>query len=142
MSMSMGMNTNIEYQGKVYHVQTEDGGLDRPVITTLLFKDGAVFASKRTDYKELIASPSYQETVTEMMKEQHKTIIKELVGGKIDVGVEYVGELSDLEITSEKLEVNIKAKPVQESKQQSTDQGKSLDDLIVDYLAKKNSRTD
>ena len=43
-----GFNTNIRYQGQIYHVQTEDGGKDSPSIITLLYRGGAILFSKKT----------------------------------------------------------------------------------------------
>ncbi len=137
MTMSMGMNTNVEYKGKVYHVQTEDGGLNHPTITTLLFKDGAVFASKRTDYKSLLDSPSCRETVAKMMKMQHKTILRELVAGKITSLVDANDALSDEGVESEKA-LNTRPEIKQEQKQKLNGNEEDLDKLILDYLAEKN----
>ena len=138
MTMSMGMNTNVEYRGKVYHVQTEDGGLDHPTITTLLFKDGAVFASKRTDYKEFLDSPSCRETVNEMMKEQHKTIIRDLITGKVisETGTE--GASPDQGDASEAPRSSPELESTQSRKQKMTGQEQDLDDLILEYLVGKN----
>jgi hypothetical protein len=36
----MGFNNNVKYEGNVFHVQTEDSGLDAPHIITHLFADG------------------------------------------------------------------------------------------------------
>src|SRR5437773_1302277 len=36
----MGFNNNVKYQGQVFHVQTEDSGLDAPHVITHLFADG------------------------------------------------------------------------------------------------------
>src|SRR3954451_3082089 len=36
----MGFNNNIKFQDTVFHVQTEDSGLDQPHIITHLFADG------------------------------------------------------------------------------------------------------
>src|SRR5262249_39038908 len=36
----VGFNNNLKYKGAVYHVQTEDSGLDKPHVITHLFADG------------------------------------------------------------------------------------------------------
>ncbi len=81
--MLTGLNTEIEYKGILYHVQTEDGGVDRPVVTTLLFKDGAIYSSKKTNYSDRDEKGRSPEGVMALMREQHKTMLKELVAGKI-----------------------------------------------------------
>lgn len=80
--MLVGYNTNISYKGIVYHVQTEDSGLKNPHIITLLYNKGTILSRKKVSYAEIASSPDYKETVQEMMKEQHKAMIKELIAGK------------------------------------------------------------
>lgn len=80
--MLVGYNTNVPYKGKLYHVQTEDNGVRNPIIITLLYFKGTILASKKANYAEVAGSPDYKEKVRELMKEQHKTMIKELIRGK------------------------------------------------------------
>ena len=86
--MLVGYNTNVPYKGKVYHIQTEDNGIKNPVIVTLLYFHGSILASKKISYAHFAGSPDYREKVRELMKEQHKTMIKELnnMVGKGKVG--------------------------------------------------------
>ena len=51
-----GFNTDIEHDGVVYHVQTEDKGLDSPIILSLVYAGGTILASKRSPYEDLIAA--------------------------------------------------------------------------------------
>ena len=80
--MLVGYNTNISYKGVVYHVQTEDSGTRNPHIITLLYNGGTILCRKKTDYAELAEDPDYKDKVRELMKEQHKAMIKELIAGK------------------------------------------------------------
>jgi hypothetical protein len=80
--MRLGFNTNVPYRGKLYHVQTEDSGIKNPVIVTLLYYQGAILASKKLNYSRLLGDPDWQRKLEEMMKLQHKLMIKELVAGK------------------------------------------------------------
>ena len=84
--MLVGYNTNISYKDDVYHVQTEDSGLKNPVIITHLYSKGAILASKKTSYAHILEDPDYKEKVGRLMKEQHRSMIKELLAG------EYTGE--------------------------------------------------
>src|SRR5688572_4225613 len=43
-----GFNTDIPHEGITYHVQTEDKGVDTPLILSLVYVGGAIIASKRT----------------------------------------------------------------------------------------------
>ena len=54
--MITGFNTDVEHDGVVYHVQTEDKGLDSPLILSLVYSGGAILASKRSPYEDLIAA--------------------------------------------------------------------------------------
>ena len=80
--MLIGYNTNVPYKGTIYHVQTEDSGLKSPVIITLLYLKGTILASKKTNYSHLVDSPDYKEKVRELMKEQHKAMLRELIAGR------------------------------------------------------------
>ena len=80
--MLVGYNTNIPYKGNIYHIQTEDNGTQNPVIVTLLYSQGAILSSKKTSYVHLLSDPDYEPRVREIMKTQHKAMIKELIAGK------------------------------------------------------------
>ena len=54
--MITGFNTDIEFEGVTYHVQTEDKGLDSPLILSLVYVGGAIIASKRTPYDDLVSA--------------------------------------------------------------------------------------
>lgn len=84
--MNLGYNQNINYNGEVYHVQTEDGGSKNPVITTLVFKGGVIIAAKRTGYSDIIKSDKLKEIVKEIMHEQHSAVLKDLKSGNLNKG--------------------------------------------------------
>ena len=46
--MHVGFNHNIRYKGQLYHVQTEDCGLKKANIVTLLYRGGTILNSKKT----------------------------------------------------------------------------------------------
>lgn len=79
--MRLGMNQNVEYKGTVYHVQTEDGGVKNPFITTLLFLGGNILASKKTSYADIVKSDQLNTIVKGMIREQHDSVIKGLLDG-------------------------------------------------------------
>ncbi len=82
--MQLGLNENVIHNGMVYHIQTEDGGIKKPVITTLLFKGGAIISSKRTTYADIIKSDKLEIVVKEIMSDQHNSMLKSLIDGKFD----------------------------------------------------------
>jgi hypothetical protein len=79
-----GFNTDIEHDGVVYHVQTEDKGLDTPIILSLVYVGGAILASKRAPYQDLIAKGFSDEALSERLKRQHKLICAAINSGRIN----------------------------------------------------------
>jgi hypothetical protein len=79
-----GFNTDIEHNGVVYHVQTEDKGLDSPLILSLVYVGGTILASKRSPYLDLIASGFSDEVLAERLKRQHRLICAAINSGRID----------------------------------------------------------
>jgi len=79
-----GFNTDIEHDGVVYHVQTEDKGLDSPIILSLVYAGGTILASKRSPYEDLIASGFSDEVLAERLKRQHRLICAAIHSGRIN----------------------------------------------------------
>ncbi len=82
--MITGYNTDVEYDGVVYHVQTEDKGLQSPIILSLVYIGGAILASKRAPYDDLIASGFDQQVLAERLQRQHKLICAAVLAGRIE----------------------------------------------------------
>ena len=59
--MLTGFNTDVDYEGRVYHVQTEDRGEKHPVIESLVYCGGEIIASRRNPYAELLESGATSE---------------------------------------------------------------------------------
>lgn len=129
--MLVGYNTNVTYKGNVYHIQTEDNGIKNPVIITLLYLKGTILSLKKISYAQLAASPDYKGKVRDLMKEQHKSMIKELVSGKFIAG-------GSTEPADKSDAIKQEEKPPEESqiKQQIA---KSLDDILLDYVRKRKN---
>jgi hypothetical protein len=79
-----GFNTDIKHGGTTYHVQTEDKGLDSPLILSLVYVGGAIIASKRTRYEDLVSKGFDEKELTERLQRQHKLIIAAIKAGRID----------------------------------------------------------
>ena len=79
-----GFNTDIEHDGVVYHVQTEDKGLDSPIILSLVYAGGTILASKRSPYEDLIAEGFSDEVLAERLKRQHRLICAAIHSGRIN----------------------------------------------------------
>lgn len=76
-----GFNHNIKHKGKVYHVQTEDSGVSNPHIITHLFVGGNILATKKSSYADIVKSENLAELVRELMEEQHKEMLRNLING-------------------------------------------------------------
>lgn len=162
--MKVGFNTNVPYKGKLYHVQTEDCGLKNPVVLTLLYYDGEILASKRTSYEQFLKNPDRDARVQELMKLQHKMMMKELIAGKHlnpDEGERPVAvpvqKSAPAPVTAEagksdspekeKTDSGKKArtktpasgkKPEKEQGKESSGIKDSLDDVLLDFIMKKH----
>ncbi|HSP05547.1 MAG TPA: hypothetical protein VLR94_00130 [Acidobacteriota bacterium] len=116
--MITGHNTDINYNGVLYHVQTEDKGRGNPVVETLVYKGGEVLDARRTSYIELIREGYDEKKIIDLIEEQHRNVITDIRGGKYDKG----GGKGD-----------ILAEGIIDTK-------KSLDQVILDYLASEEEK--
>ena len=82
--MITGYNTDVEHDGVIYHVQTEDKGLESPLILSLVYSGGAILASKRSHYDDLIAAGFNDEALAERLKRQHRLICAAIHAGRIE----------------------------------------------------------
>ena len=82
--MITGFNTDIEHDGVVYHVQTEDKGMNTPLILSLVYAGGAILASKRSRYEDLIASGFSDEALSERLSRQHRLICAAIHAGRLE----------------------------------------------------------
>ena len=82
--MLTGFNTDVEYAGVVYHVQTEDKGLQTPFILSLVYTGGAILASKRSPYDDLIVGGFDEAVLARRLSRQHKLICAAVHAGRIE----------------------------------------------------------
>ena len=82
--MVVGFNHNFSYKGQVYHVQTEDSGIKNPHIITLLYRGGTILSSKKTSYADIIKIDNLEAVVEELMKSQHREMLRLLKNGDFD----------------------------------------------------------
>ena len=85
--MLTGFNHNFSYKGKVYHVQTEDGGKENPQIVTHIFIGGGILDTVRRSYADLLGAPDLAGAVRDLMKAQHLEEIRKIYSGAFDAGV-------------------------------------------------------
>jgi hypothetical protein len=113
--MITGHNTDITFNGVVYHVQTEDKGTSNPIVETLVYKGGEILDARRTSYQELVDDGYDEKKIISLIEEQHRSVISEIKVGKYD-----------------KNAVMVAQDPLGE---ELIDARKSLDQVILDYLA-------
>ena len=99
-----GFNTDIEHDGVIYHVQTEDKGLDSPIILSLVYAGGTILASKRSRYEDLIAEGFSDEALAERLKRQHRLICAAIHSGRIDDLKKMSGRAKEAPSTQETVE--------------------------------------
>lgn len=81
--MVTGMNSDIKCNGKVYHIQTEDMGINNPIILTRIFCAGELLTTRKTSYLYLLDIDGVTNVVESLMKEQHNEMIQEVHNGKV-----------------------------------------------------------
>jgi hypothetical protein len=86
-AMLTGYNTDFKFQGQVYHCQTEDGGHNNPYITSLMYRQGAILARRQTSYADILRADCLDDVVRELMMEQHKQMIRDLMQGTLETNV-------------------------------------------------------
>ncbi len=127
--MITGLNTDIEYRGKTYHVQTEDTGTKNPTIMTILFQSGAILGTRKTSYADIVKAENLPAILKELMSEQHRQMIEELQAGRFSGPVSPSGPKPEAVRQPE-------AGPAPNHRPSPASGGKkSLDDMILDYLA-------
>lgn len=127
--MITGFNTDIKHNDKVYHIQTEDKGLQNPYIESLVYVGGEILASKKTSYADQLKSGIDEKSIGVLMEQQHKTMIAAIKRGRFD----------SLDTQNKQLIAKSKATLAQPSPEVSApiaiDPEKTLDQVIIDYLA-------
>jgi hypothetical protein len=119
-----GFNTDIKHNDRVYHVQTEDKGEGNPCIESLVYVGGEILASKKTSYAERLTAGADEKTIAQLMELQHKTIIAAVKRGRFDkVGDDTLDRARTI------------AHPQPEPAVPVIDEEKTLDQVILDYLA-------
>lgn len=141
--MLTGYNTDFKFQGKVYHIQTEDGGISSPYITSLLYFGGAIIASRKTTYADIIKADCLDEVVRELMMEQHKQMIRDLMHGKLEfqqAGTRQAPKAAPAQPSPRPVPAREEPPSVQivkPARSVEASEEKSLDDVILEFLAQE-----
>ena len=79
-----GYNTDITHDERVFHVQTEDRGVDNPIIESLVYTGGKIVHRQDQDYGWLLREGYNEKAVQELVDGQHRKMIRDIQGGKLD----------------------------------------------------------
>jgi hypothetical protein len=82
--MVTGFNTDVKHEGRVYHVQTEDKGLQNPIIETLIYMGGEILTARRTSYADLVERGVEEMEIARRIESQHNRTILDIKNGKFD----------------------------------------------------------
>jgi hypothetical protein len=81
--MITGFNTDVQHDGQVYHVQTEDRGRNNPVLESLIYIGGTIVAKKLTPYADKLNQGADDQMITGLLKRQHQVIIAAIKTGRV-----------------------------------------------------------
>lgn len=92
-SMEKGFNNDVLFEGREYHVQTEDWGVSNPFIVTRVYCNGGIVKSVKTSYSEVVSrellqtsniqSLAFRRALTSAIQSQHERILDQLVSGQL-----------------------------------------------------------
>jgi hypothetical protein len=126
-----GFNTDIKHNEKVYHIQTEDKGLQNPYIESLVYVGGEILASKKTSYAEQAGSGVDEKWIGSLMEQQHRTMIAAIKRGRFDVTADVTKSTARPTISGPMpAPAAVEPPPAL-----AIDEEKTLDQVIIDYLA-------
>jgi hypothetical protein len=133
--MVLGFNHNVTYKGEVFHVQTEDSGIKNPHIITLLYRGGVILCSKKTSYADILMMDNLDSVVEELMKAQHKELMRRLKSGEFDERAFSIEAtlIENYEIQSPEPEVVVVpvSKPVPAPVPKPVPESKRMDDIFT-----------
>lgn len=76
---------DIDHEGRIFHVQTEDRGVGNPLIETLVYTGGEIISKRQSSYAELLESEEFCDSaVQRLLETQHKGTIRDIYNGKFD----------------------------------------------------------
>jgi hypothetical protein len=129
--MITGYNTDVRHRGVVFHVQTEDKGVNNPSIESLIYVGGQILHRRRSEYAQVLREGGGKDEILELLEAQHRALITEITAGKLDADVESrIGPLPSATPAA--------AEAMAPSAAEAAEAGdgglQSLDEVILDYL--------
>ncbi len=130
--MITGYNTDVKHNNRVFHIQTEDKGESTPYVESLVYVGGEILATRKTSYAALLRTGRDDHAVQELMEQQHRTMIAAIQRGRFD-GPD--GSLRIPEGMSSAEDLDQTSPPSAESSDPGASGDRTLDQVILDYLA-------
>lgn len=133
-----GYNTDIDYAGTTYHVQTEDKGRANPVVESLVYARGEILYSRRTSYQDLVEEEVENDAIAALMERQHHTIAETIRRGRLAQLTEDptpVGEDDDTHTSRG----DDGTPPLPDGEDEGGEEP-TLDQVILDYLEAQRGR--
>lgn len=128
--MITGFNTDIRHNEKVYHIQTEDKGLQNPYIESLVYVGGEILASKKTSYAEQAKTGIDEKWIGGLMEQQHRTMIAAIKRGRFDAPADATKSAPRPTVAG-----GVATPAVEGAVATAPAEEKTLDQVIIDYLA-------
>ena len=140
--MITGYNTDVSHSDVVFHVQTEDKGVNIGSIESLVYVGGQILGKRRTSYKNVIERGEGKKAIVDLMDRQHRLMIAEIRNGKYDseIGIEPVIESVETVLNEAPIdivadddagEIELTSTPPAAP---SEPEGQTLDQIILEYL--------
>jgi hypothetical protein len=137
-----GFNTDVKHKNRVFHIQTEDKGEANPFVESLVYVGGEILATKRTSYAEIMGDGADDHAIHDLMEQQHRTMIAAIQRGRFD-GPNGSLQIPDgmsptagpMPATSAEPEAEPEAEATTPGAQSPIQSDRSLDQLVLDYLA-------
>jgi hypothetical protein len=138
--MITGYNTDVSHSDVVFHVQTEDKGLNVASIESLVYVGGQILGKRTTSYKSVIDHGEGKKSIVELMDRQHRLMIAEIRNGKYDskAGVESTPPAPETVLAEPPIDLVPDDEPPEVKQAASPpapdSEGQTLDQIILEYL--------
>jgi hypothetical protein len=131
-----GFNTDIKHNDKVYHIQTEDKGMQNPYIESLVYVGGEILASKKTSYAEQAKGGIDEKWIGSLMEQQHRTMIAAIKRGRLDAPADATkSTIARPHTPTQATPLPAEAAAAAGATPAAAGEEKTLDQVIIDYLA-------
>lgn len=94
--MVPGFNSEIQHQGRRYHIQTEDLGDENPCLLTLVYEAGAILTRIKAPYAEVLGPQATSDQIRAFMDARHRQVIADLLADRLAPGSPPARTLEDL----------------------------------------------